>query len=202
MTRTHKCDTRDFDRADSHHDLARSAALLLFAVFACGPSAHATTLARMSLDQLVAAAQVVAHVRCTGSVSRREAGSIWTFTDFTVLETFKGVPGASLTIRLPGGRDGHLVETVEGAPRFAPGDEAIVFLERTPAGDWSISAWAEGTFRIESDSRTGRQSITQDSSGMAVFDPATRTFRSTGIAKMPLAEFETRLAAALSKDVR
>jgi hypothetical protein len=83
-----------------------------------------------------------------------------------------------------------------------PGDEAIVFLERTRAGDWSISAWAEGTFRIESDSHTGRQTITQDSTGMPVFDPVTRTFRSDGIVRMPLAEFETKLAAAMSKDVQ
>jgi hypothetical protein len=201
MIRAHKFAAHCFDHA-GHHIIAGSAALLLVAVFVCEPSARCTTLARMSLDQLAAAAQVVAHVRCTGSASRRDAGSIWTFTDFTVLETFKGAPGASVTIRLPGGRDGHLVETVEGAPRFAPGDEAIVFLERTPAGEWSISAWAEGTFRIESDSRTGRQTITQDSSGMAVFDPAARKFRSDGIVKMPLADFKTRLVAAISQAVR
>jgi hypothetical protein len=202
MIRAHKCAVRGFDRALARHIFAGSAALLLLSVFACGPPARGTTLARLTLDQLAAAAQVVAHVRCTGNESRRDAGTIWTFTDFTVLETFKGEPGTRITIRLPGGREGHLVETVEGAPRFAPGDEAIVFLERTSTGDWSISAWAEGTFRIESDSRTGRQTITQDSSGMAVFDPAARTFRSDGIVRMPLAEFETKLAAAMSKDVR
>ena len=32
---------------------------------------------------------------------------------------------------------------------------------------------------------------------MATFDPATRTFRSDGIARMPLAEFRARLDAAM-----
>ncbi|MGB6200417.1 MAG: hypothetical protein WA871_09290 [Candidatus Acidiferrales bacterium] len=174
------------------------AVLGLVFTLASVPLVRGTTLARLTLVQLATAAQIVARVRCTGEESRREAGSIWTFTDFTVEETFKGAPGAHVTIRLPGGRDGHLVETVEGAPRFVAGDEAIIFIERTRSGDWSISAWAEGTFRIRRDSQTGQQTITQDSSSMAVFDPATRTFHTDGIARMPLAEFRTRLDAAMA----
>jgi len=174
---------------------------LLF-VLAGSALARGTTLARMTLGQLAAAAQVIARVRCMGSASRREDGSIWTFTDFTVEETFKGTPGTRVTIRLPGGRDGHLLETVEGAPRFVAGEEAIVFLERTRLGDWSISAWAEGTFRIARDPETRRPTITQDSSAMAVFDSATRTFRTEGIVRMPLAEFLTTLSTAMTNGGR
>jgi hypothetical protein len=184
----------------THRTVAGVVALI--GILIAAPLARATTLARMTLSQLASAAQVIARVRCTGALSRRDAGSIWTFTNFTVEETFKGAPGADITIRLPGGRDGHTLETVEGAPRFAPGDEAIVFLERTRSGDWSISAWAEGTFRIERESQTGEPTITQESSGMAVFDPASRTFRSGGVAHMPLAEFRARLDAALTNGGR
>jgi hypothetical protein len=181
---------------------SRGAALAIIVIMACAPIARATTLARMTLGQLASAAQAVAQVRCTGVASRREAGSIWTFTDFTVEETFKGAPSANITIRLPGGRDGHIEETVEGAPRFAPGDEAIVFLERTGMGDWSISAWAEGTFRIARESQSGPATVTQDSSGMPVFDAVTRTFRSDGIARMPLGEFRARLHGAIASGGR
>lgn len=179
----------------------RCVLFLIFTVSSVTP-ANGTTLARMTLGQLAAAAQIVARVRCTGSTSRRDAGSIWTFTDFAVVEAIKGMPGPRITIRLPGGRDRHLLETVEGAPRFAAGDDAILFLERTRAGDWSISDWAAGTFRIERDARTARETITQDSSGGSVFDPATRTFRNDGIAKMPLAEFRAKLDAAIAEGGR
>jgi hypothetical protein len=37
---------------------------------------------------------------------------------------------------------------------------------------------------------------------MALFDPATRTFRSEGIVRMPLAEFLTTLGAAMSNGDR
>src|SRR5271154_5013876 len=128
-------------RADTNRAHGTVACVVtLTVILMAAPIACATTLARMTLSQLASAAQVIARIRCTGAVSRREAGSIWTFTNFSVEETFKGAPGAEITIRLPGGRDGHTVETVESVPRFTPGDEAIVFLERTRTGDWSISA--------------------------------------------------------------
>ena len=96
-----------------------------------GIAAHATTLAQMDLAQLAHAAQVVARVRCMGSESRRDSGHIWTFTRFSVVEAMQGSPDATLLVRLPGGRDGHVIENVDGVPRFSPGEETILFLERT-----------------------------------------------------------------------
>ena len=49
-----------------------------------------------------------------------------------------------------------------------------------------MAGWVEGTFRIARDPRTGSEIVTQDSSGFAVFDAATRTFRTEGIRKMPI----------------
>ncbi len=163
---------------------------------------HATTLEQMDLAQLARAAQVVARVRCVSSESRWDSGHIWTFTRFSVAEAIQGSPDATLIVRLPGGREGHVVENVEGVPRFSPGEETILFLERArpprqAGGDeWSVTAWGEGTFRIERDARTGRESVTQDSSRMPVFDRATRKFRAQGIARMPMPDFLARLAAA------
>ena len=51
---------------------------------------RATTLARLSLDQLAAASDAVARVRCASAESRWENGSIWTVTTFDVVETMKG----------------------------------------------------------------------------------------------------------------
>ncbi len=177
------------------------AAIFLAAML--GIAARATTLAQMDLAQLAHAAQVVARVRCMGSESRRDSGHIWTFTRFSVVEAMQGAPDATLLVRLPGGRDGHTIESVDGVPRFLPGEETILFLERTRlprqagAGDWSVTAWGEGTFRIWRDARTGRENVTQDSSRMPVFDRATRTFRAQGISRMPMSDFRAKLRAAM-----
>ena len=173
--------------------------LLIFAALSIAAAIRATTLARLSLDQLAAAADAVARVRCAGAESRWENGAIWTVTTFDVVESMKGNLPAQVTVRLPGGRVGHLTAAVDGTPKFNPGDEAIVFLERSRAGGFSVAGWVEGTFRISRDPRTSRETVTQDSSAFAVFDTATRTFRTEGIRRMPVEQFRARVAAAIAR---
>jgi hypothetical protein len=161
-------------------------------------SVHATTLARLSLDQLAAAAGATARVRCTSTQSRWENGQIWTVTSFDVLETMKGTLPDRITVRLPGGRVGHLTAIVDGTPKFSAADEVVVFLERSRAGEFLVAAWVEGTFRIRRNPRTGIETVTQDSSNFAVFDTATRTFHTEGIRRMPMEQFRERVATALT----
>jgi hypothetical protein len=162
-------------------------------------AARATTLARLSLDQLAAGSDAVARARCTGSESRWENGSIWTVTTLEVVDTLKGNLSPEIVVRLPGGRVGHLIATVDGVPKFHPGDEAILFLEQSPAGGFTVAGWVEGTFRISRDARTGNETVTQESRAFAVFDAATRTFRAEGIRRMPIEEFRARVAAAVAR---
>jgi hypothetical protein len=172
--------------------------LLLLWLFSL-PAAHATTLARLSLDQLAAGSDAVARVRCAAIESRWENGSIWTVTTFNVVETFKGDLPREITVRLPGGHVGHLTATVDGAPKFPAGAEAIIFLEQSRAGGFTVAGWAEGTFRISRATPTGSEIVTQDSSSFAVFDTATRRFRAEGIRRMPIQEFRSRIAAAVAR---
>jgi hypothetical protein len=162
------------------------------------PADRATTLARLSLDQLAAGSDAVARVRWAGAQSHWENGSIWTATTVKVMETMKGTLPGEIVVRLPGGRVGHLTATVDGTPKFNPGDEAIVFLARLPAGGFTVAGWVEGTFRISHDPRTGGQTVTQESSAFAVFDAATRTFRTEGVRRMPIDEFCARVATAIA----
>jgi hypothetical protein len=162
-------------------------------------SIHATTLARLSLDQLAAAADAVARVRCTNVEARWENGEIWTVTSFDVVETMKGALPMRITVRLPGGHVGHLTATVDGTPRFNAGNEAVVFLERSRAGGFSVAAWVEGTFRISRDPRTGLETVTQDSSAFSVFDNATRAFHTEGIRRMQIEQFREQVIAAVTR---
>jgi len=171
----------------------------ILAILLAATAAGATTLARMSLDELVAAAEVVARVRCLGNESRWEGGEIWTLTSFEVVETLKGVAPRLIAVRLLGGHVGHLHSTVDGVPRFRPSEEAVLFLERTRAGDFSVTSWVQGTFRIRRDARTGAESVTQDSAAYGIFDPTARQFRPAGVRKLPLEAFKQRLAETLER---
>ena len=166
--------------------------------------ANATTLARLSFRELASRADTIVRARCLSSESRWEKAEIWTFSEFEVLAASKGVVPGLLTLRTLGGRAGAFVSVVEDAPRFAPGDEAYLFLVPAPAksgpsraATFQVLGWAQGTFRVRRDRHTGRETVTQDSAALAVFDPATRTFRRDGVRNLPLEKFEERLRAAL-----
>jgi hypothetical protein len=183
----------------SRRKIPRQILVPLFLAFGGPPAARATTLVRLSLDQLVAGADAVARVRCTYAESRWEGGSIWTVTTAEVVESMKGNLPAAISIRLPGGRAGHFTATVDGTPKFRPGDEAILFLSESRAGGYTVAGWVEGTFRISRDARTGVETVTQDSSAFAVFDPTARVFRREGIRRMPFQEFRHQVAASIAR---
>jgi hypothetical protein len=159
--------------------------------------ASATTLVRMDLAALARSAEIIVRVRCTHSETKWESESISTFDDFVVLESFKGAPPEILRVRLPGGRVNHTEVKIEGVPAFTAGEETILFVEKTSAGDYGITSWAQGTFRIHREA-TGAARLTQDTSHFAVFDPHTRQFSTAGVRNLPLSDFRLQLAQAFN----
>jgi hypothetical protein len=114
---------------------AELGAMLLLAL-GFAPLLNATTLARMSLSQMAGAADAVVRARCLTTASSWGQGSIWTVSQFEVLENFKGAAQqrSQIQVRLPGGRVGHITMSVEAVPRFQPGEEGVLFLEKTAPG--------------------------------------------------------------------
>jgi hypothetical protein len=158
----------------------------------------ATTLMRMELPALAKSAELIVRARFIASETRWENGTIWTFANFAVLEILKGSPPATILVRLTGGRAGHLETRVEGVPHFTPGEETILFLERTSAGDYGITSWTQGTFRVSRNKGGTDARVTQDSADSPVFDPRTRQFTSAGIRNLTLGEFRMQIRAAIA----
>ncbi len=169
----------------------------LLLVCAVAIQAGATTLVRMDLNTLANSAEVIVRARCVHSETRWESETIWTFADFAVLETFKGAPQQTLRVRLPGGRINHTEVRIEGVPTFTNGEETVLFVEKTSAGDYGVTSWAQGTFRIHRE-KTGDARLTQDTSHFAVFDSSSRQFSTIGVRNLPLTDFRIQLASALA----
>jgi len=156
-------------------------ALSLVAVLSLAGLAGATTLSRLKFYQLVQHSSTIARVRCVRADTRMENGEIWTDTVFEVVQHDKGFAPSPLVVRLPGGTYEHLHSHVDGVPEFRPGEEVYVFLTGQPGRQFRIVGWSQGTFRIRKDTRTGVESVTQDSAGVPVFDPESNTFKKSGI---------------------
>jgi hypothetical protein len=175
--------------------------LLPLALLVICAAASGTTLARMSVAQMARAARSVVRARCLTNFTGWDSGEIWTFTTFEIEETWKGTPrDAQLIVRLLGGKFGGLTSSVSGVPRFAEGEEVILFLEPTARGDFSIVSWMQGTFRVRRDRANGSERVTQDTAAFSTFDPATRRFEPSGIHGIPLITFRAAVAAALRRE--
>jgi len=159
--------------------------------------ASATTLLRMSLVQMAHSARAIVRARCVSSAPQWDGGEIWTFTTFETQEVWRGSLSSQFTVRLLGGRMGNLTSSISGVPRFAAGEEVVLFLEATRRGDFSIVGWEEGTFRIRRDSRAGDDTVTEGSAHVSTFNPITRQFEAGGIEREPLRVFRARIAAML-----
>ncbi len=165
-------------------------------------TARGTTFARMTVEQMTAAAPLVLRARCLGNAAGWEQGEIWTITSFEVLEAWKGGAPRQISVRLIGGRIGHLISSVAGVPRFQTGEEAILFLMPTREGEFTVTGWMQGTFRIRHDPSAGIERVTQDTAGIAVFDPRTRHFATSGIRDLPLERLRERVVAATNASGR
>ena len=173
------------------------------AFLVCGEGLRATTIERMSIERMSRAAPLIVRAQCVSNATAWDAGEIWTFTTFQVLETWKG-PSAQvpqqITVRLLGGTVGALTSHVSGIPRFQVGEEVVLFLERTARGDSSVVSWQQGTFRIMRGPRMGEGTVTQDTAAFATFDPHTRRFEASGIRKLALSSLRQRVESAVRND--
>jgi hypothetical protein len=161
-------------------------------------AANATTLARLSFDNLAQQAAAVARLRCISSESHWDGGEIWTETRFEVVERNKGPLGGTVTVRMLGGRAGSLYSRVDGVPAFRAGEEVYLFLWGKPGEPYRVLGWSQGTFRIAHDARSGEEKVTQESAS-AKFNPRSRQFHSEGIRGMAVPAFREKLRQALER---
>lgn len=167
-------------------------------LIATQPVSQATTLMRMSLAQMARTAQVIVRARCVSNATLWDEGEIWTRTTFDVEESWSGPPGSrQLAVRLLGGSLGNISSRVSGIPRFQPGEDTVLFLEPSRNGDFAIVSWQQGTFRIRQNAAMGAEIVVQDTASALTYDPVSRRFEAAGIRAMALADFRSRVVAAL-----
>jgi len=122
--------------------LARSALALLLSTPLVTTS-HATTVLKVDIKEMTSLSEWVVrgHVISVENVVAADLGGPFTDVKIALDEVYLGKKGTDgtvpreLVIRLMGGKmDGGLAMKVPGMPRFAVGDAAVFFLERTATG--------------------------------------------------------------------
>ena len=130
--------------------------IILTASLLISPTAQATSLLPINLQQLSTRATTVFHGVVTANEVRKDerTGHIATFTSFEIIEPIKGEITANHTIKQIGGYDkeSNIRHHVHGVPRFKNGMEYIVFLpEASSLGFCSPLGLQQGSFMVRSD---------------------------------------------------
>jgi len=110
--------------------IAITALILLFSM-----STRATTVERLTLDDMVKKAEAIVHGKVTSSRTHWSSNRKLILTTYMldVSETIKGQAGRSVELTTIGGRIGDLILHVSGMPSFEPDEDAVVFLEKSGA---------------------------------------------------------------------
>ena len=110
----------------------------------------ATTVERLSLDEMVRKAQSIVHGRVRAAHPHWSADGKLILTTYTidVDETLKGRAGKSIELTTIGGRIGDLTVFAAGMPSFAVGEESIVFIEKEGPVS-SIVGLNQGKFAVK-----------------------------------------------------
>jgi hypothetical protein len=135
--------------------------LALALMLVVAPTLRATVLLPAEFREIVSGSQVivygrVAELRAEWSDDRRRIDTLVTVQAGTYL---KGGPGDTVTFRVPGGQIGRYRNVMVGAPAFAPGDEAVFFLNAKGPSVAHVFGLNQGVFRIRADARTGQRVV-------------------------------------------
>ena len=117
--------------------------------------AGAVTVAPLSFDELVHQSTTVVYGRVsdvTGQWSD-DRRSIVSVVTIEVFDHYKGSPGEALTFTVPGGQVGRYLNLVPGAPAFAPGDRAVLFLTSRGPRLPITTGFTQGIYRVTMDAR-------------------------------------------------
>ncbi|HEX7185037.1 MAG TPA: matrixin family metalloprotease [Thermoanaerobaculia bacterium] len=113
------------------------------------PPASATSYVPVTDESLVDQAPLIAVVEVQGSVPGQDGSRPFTGHRVRVEKVLKGAmaTGLAITVRVPGGvRADGLALRIWGAPRFASGDRALLFLSPRLDGTYSIVHLMLGAF--------------------------------------------------------
>lgn len=141
------------------------AAWLVGCALATVPAA-ATTVEPPDFPKLVARAASVFRGEVVGLrselVTRGAERAIFTHVTFRVTEVIRGAPlPAEVTLEFLGGTVGDLSLDVAGMPRFEPGAQEIVFVERAGPQICPLVAMGYGRYRVLRDA-TGAEYVARD----------------------------------------
>lgn len=121
----------------------------------------ATVLLPAEFREIVNGADIIAYGRVAETTAQwsEDRKRVDTLVTLHVGTYLKGGPGESLTFKVPGGTIGRYRSVLVGAPQFAEGEEAVVFLNVRGRDLPFVFGLNQGVFRVRLDDQTKRRIV-------------------------------------------
>ncbi len=117
--------------------------------------ARAATFLAQSVEETARTSDAVVRGTVIGMSSRWVGTRIVTDVEIAVTSAWKGAPGRTVTVTVPGGAVGDLAQRVDAAPEFTVGEDVVVFVQRAPRGKMlRVNGLAMGKYRVENGQAT------------------------------------------------
>ena len=136
----------------------RTSFYLLASVALLAP-AGATTLLKMSMNDLITQSTSIVRAKITGTRTGAVGRDIYTYYQLQVSETLKKTGIEPVEFAVPGGTYGNLRQIGIGSPVFTAGQEYVLFLWTSRSGMTQVIGLSQGMFNL-----------TRDAAGAAVLN--------------------------------
>jgi hypothetical protein len=171
--------------------------ILLSVAAGCLVSMPGSTLQRLSLSDMIQKSSMI--VRGTiqpGTSAAFRGPMIYTHYQLSVTAAYKGTPGSSIDVAVPGGALNGIQQPVAGAPTLTAGQDYVLFLWTSKSGLTQVIGLSQGLFNVTTNaqgqaivSRGAASATMLDSSGQAVADSNLQ---------MPLAQLVGKIQSVLA----
>jgi hypothetical protein len=158
-------------------------------------SSLATTLERLSLDEMIQRSTAIVRGKVLDSTTVQRGNMVYTVYRLQVTERIKGGAGtASTEVYLPGGAIGGYRQSFAGTPQMIRGSEYVVFLWISPKGIPQVVGLGQGVFDVKA-SVTGETVLSRGPLEAEVLDASGKQVNDQGL-KLTLNRLRLSAAAA------
>lgn len=164
--------------------------------------AWATTLEKLSVDDMVQRSTAIVRGRALGSATAQRGNVIYTVYRVQVSEVLKGAYSAGVTeVYVPGGVYGGYRQSFAGSPSLSAGADYVIFLWVSPKGIPQVIGLGQGVFEVKTGA-SGEVVLARGALDADMVDGAGREVQDQGL-KLTLGRLRQRVQVlAPSREAR
>jgi|SRR5579872_1148022 len=158
---------------------------------------QATTLQRLTLDDMIRQSTAIVRVTVTGSYTAPRGPDIYTHYQFQVTETLKAGPAQIREVAVPGGAMNGVRQLAAGSPELKTGQDYVIFLWTGRSGMTQVIGLSQGLFRAMQNDNNETVLVRGPSDGL-MLDARGRVVSDQGVT-MKLADLRTEIQKVMAQ---